>query len=140
MPQSTRDELKARKAVVASMLLKGHTHQEIAGQVNVSRSQVTKDVATIRDRWESDALQDYTQHIAQELQRLDLIMSTAWEAWETSKGENGDQPGNPSFLNIVLKAHERVCVLRGLDASHKIEINARGGIKSPMMHRGSETW
>ena len=79
MPRSTKDEVKARRAIVSGLLLKGHTHEAIAGKVGLSRSQVTKDVAAVRVEWTANALEDYDEHVAQELERLNGVIRAAWD-------------------------------------------------------------
>lgn len=130
MPKSTRDELASRRAMVADFLLKGHTHQSIADRVGVSRSQVTKDVGTIRRGWVDTAILNYDQHLAQELRRLDAVAAAAWEGWKASKGPEGDKAGSVAHLNVILRAHERVCSLTGIEAARRIEVS---GPDSPLI-------
>src|SRR5262245_46932315 len=86
--RSTRNEAIAadRRRKVAALYLQGRTIYEIGPELGVSVSTVSRDPEAVRNEWLAPAAADFNQRKAEELQRLDLLESEAWGAWERSKG------------------------------------------------------
>jgi hypothetical protein len=89
----------------------GYTIREIAGQIGVSKSEVGRLV--------KDALGDYQvrnqdqvdEYVALETGRIEAIMRAFMPKAQT---------GNASAADVVLKAHDRLAKMHGMDAPSKI--------------------
>lgn len=149
MPGPTRTEIQrdADRLKTASLYLMGKTQAEIAKAIGVSRTQISYDLAAIRDDWRERAARDFDAHVAEELARLDELERTAWKAWEESRrqrttkleeegsGPNGPTSktrvtkqrgaGNARFLESVFACIDRRIRLLGLDAPATVDVNLR---------------
>lgn len=141
MPQARTKatEQIQRRNRVASLYLRGHTQAEIAEQVGVDRSTVSRDLEWVRGEWLDSAIRDFDEHRAKELARIDETERQAWIGWERSlkdrevqtrergtgtqgpidkrKRTREGQSGNPAFLATVLACVEKRCKLLGLEAA-----------------------
>ena len=112
-------------------VLRGRTQTEIAELLSasrpycVSRSQVSYDVDTLKQRWLESAGEAVATSKARALRMIDAIERELWEAWEQSKA--GGTAGNPTFLTQLLNAHDRRAKLLGLDAPAKNELSGPAG-------------
>jgi hypothetical protein len=100
-------------------------------------------VQRARALWLKSAADSYELWVARELAKLDLLWRETWEQWERSKRDKkqksvresaGPQEtitttqthtGNPALIEKLIRIHERVCALKGLDAPRRKEILAR---------------
>jgi uncharacterized protein YjcR len=88
MARPSKDELLAidqRRTQVARFYLQGQRLFDIAELVGVSISTVSTDLKAVREEWCKDRLSDMTEIMNQQLDRIDLIEKTAWEAWDLSR-------------------------------------------------------
>jgi hypothetical protein len=145
MPRSTAEELtiESRRCRIAGLFLRGVKRQgELAQQVGVNRSTVSRDLKVLNARWKEAAIRDLNAAKSQELERLDQLEREYWEAWEKSKnihetttteqtktadGERlkagirkEEQCGDPRYLAGVQWCIDKRCEILGLRAPHKI--------------------
>jgi hypothetical protein len=145
MRRSTAEELaiESRRAQVANLFLQGIKRQhELAQRVCVNRSTISRDLQVLKTRWKEAAVRDLDAAKGQELDRLDQLERTYWEAWEKSKGPHeittteqitggdGDRAraairteelhGDPRYLEGVRWCIAKRCELLGLNAPQKI--------------------
>lgn len=73
-----RDE---RRAIVARRYLQGVFQSDIAEEVGVTQSTVSKDIKYIQEQWRSSALIDFNEAKQRELERIDALEEQAWKAW-----------------------------------------------------------
>lgn len=114
----------------------------MARLLDVTRAMVDKDLHLARKAWRQQADDSCEELIAEQLQRIDLIETEAWAAWERSKEnaettirdiENGvktkakvrkvssDQYGDARFLAIALKCVDKRCRILGIgDYAEKV--------------------
>lgn len=138
----THFEKEQHYAAIAEMKLRGYSQAAIAKKLNLSDSQVSRDLRVIEQRWRKSAERDLTIAKGQKLAELDHIKTESWEAWDRSQQEvieqsasktkrNGDameeaerksktQVGDPRFLEIVHKAIASQSDILGLFAPTKI--------------------
>lgn len=129
-----------RRQQVARLYLQGQGQTEIALELEMGQSTVSKDLAHIHTAWRESAIRDFDALRDLEIARLNTIEREAWSAWERSqqpavttitsgtaktRSENTKritrhQFGNPRFLELALRASEERRKLLGLDAPLKI--------------------
>jgi len=133
-------QIEQDRARIATLVLQGREHAEIALELGVSRQQVTYDLKVIKDRWASRTTMDLDQAKADELVKIDRLERTYWDAWELQctpqvyRAVDGDgnpilggeevqvpQTGDPKLLAGILSCIDRRCKLLGLDAPIKLD-------------------
>lgn len=76
---------------IAELYLKGLSYPKIAIAISDKRgyqitgAQVNYDIKKIRSRWVDSQLVDFSEAKSRELQKIDNLELTYWEAWEESK-------------------------------------------------------
>ena len=146
---------------IADYYLQGKTQTEIGGILGLDQSQICNDLKVIKQRWQEKTTLDLDEKKRKELDRIDLLETTYWAAWErslkervktrTRKGmapatkgqlketneasvERENLIGNPAFLSGVMTCIERRCKLLGLDAPTKLANTDPEGTKAiPIM-------
>lgn len=73
-----RDE---RRAIVARRYLQGVFQSDIAEEVGVTQSTVSKDLKAIQEQWRTSSLMDFGEAKQRELERIDALEEQAWKAW-----------------------------------------------------------
>lgn len=143
--EEVKPHILERLEEVAELYLAGYSQRKIALKVDVSQSQVWNDLQEIRKQWKESAVQDYSEKIALECQRLDAIEREAWEGWRRSQedevttedrvGGNDassggftvtstktkGQAGAAAFLTTAMNCVKARCELLGLNAPQKYE-------------------
>lgn len=145
-PKRTEFEAERDRELIARLYLRGKSQQEITDELNtqyysndpISRQQISYDIRLIIDRWERSAVNHIEQRKAQELAKLNLVETAAWDGFEKSlqdrekriTGINArgsidtttqeGQAGDPRYLDIILKCVDKRCQILGLDAPTKI--------------------
>jgi hypothetical protein len=162
MPRSSAEELviESRRTRVAALFLQGVKRQgELAQRLGVDRSTVSRDLKVLNARWKEAAVRDLDAAKGQELERLDLLESEYWQAWEKSKqahevatteqttggaGErvkealrSEEQTGDPRYLAGVERCIEQRCKLLGLNAPTETRLTGKDG--GPIQHETQAT-
>jgi len=154
MPVSTRrqQQIADRRRNVANLYLQGAWQPEIARQVGVSQSTISRDLAVVRRQWLKEASRDYDAKVAEELAKIDAVELEAWTEWnkskdrkrakkttkESRKGQKVQSVEETTtietllpearYLEIIEKCIARRCKLLGLDAPERREVTgAEGG-------------
>jgi hypothetical protein len=108
----------------AALYLQGKTQADIGRELGVSRGQIWYDLKEIRARWQEQCIRDYDKIAAQELERIDLLESEAWAAWERSK--------LPRETSITATEREAVGVgLESIETKHKAQLRKEGQCGDP---------
>jgi hypothetical protein len=108
----------------ARLYLEGLTQQEIAEVVGVSQQQVSDDLAEVRQRWSASAVDALAERRAFELAKIDNLERVAWEAFYASQTERADgslSPGDPRFLDKVLRCVMARVKILGLAAPWRVD-------------------
>ena len=138
-------ELARDRRKIADLYLKGWIQADIADELGVNQSTVSRDIKALQKDWLESALVDFNEAKSQELAKIDRLEREYWQAWErscedaetvtekarASRGaEKPDsiektkqakgQAGDPRFLNGVQWCIERRCKILGIDAPNKI--------------------
>jgi len=150
----SKSQLIRDRRRIADMYLQGKTQADIAEEVGIDQSTVSRDIAALQGAWRESALIDIDEAKARELAKVDRLEREYWDAWERScedvvtvramgkqpaKGEKGKpdrvtritkkQDGDPAFLRGVQWCIERRCKIIGVDAPTKTEAKIDGAIK-----------
>jgi|GEM_PF-1399300 len=124
--------LDDRRRKVAELTLRGLKQDEIARRLGVNQSTIGRDLDMVRGEWRQSAIRDFDEARGQELEKLALIETEAWAAWQRSQqplqaaslanGKDGQrsssslkhQYGDPRFLDQINKCVTQRCILLGL--------------------------
>lgn len=127
------------------MYLSGHTQAQIAEQLNLSQAQVSRDLKEVQRQWREQTTLNIDEAKQRELERIDVLERTYWEAWRhsreertktrtSSKGqdksasiEKESLTGNPAYLAGVQWCIEQRCKLLGLNAPTRTEVTGKDG-------------
>jgi len=151
-PKRTHFEREDNYVTITRLYLKGHTQQEIADELKLSRQQIGFDLKTIQKRWRESTTINIDEAKERELSRIDELERTYWEAWEkscgqrtkTSKeatgGENGrsrasvqteEMLGNPAYLSGVMSCIQERSKILGIYAPEKKDVTAKFDFDDP---------
>jgi hypothetical protein len=135
---------------MADLYLQGWLQVDIAQELGINQSTVSRDLKALHKEWLHSALLDYDEAKAQELAKIDRLEREYWRAWErscedaetirqegppagpeklvtTAKGQAGD----PRFLTGVQWCIEKRCKVLGLDAPSKLDVTSDVILKWP---------
>jgi len=149
-----RSRLKAQKERdrrnVASLYLKGVIQADIAEQLGISQTTVSRDLKLIQGEWAIARINDIDERKRIELAKIDNLELTYWDGWKRSqenaevettklKGRDADKPtdlektkrvegqvGDPRFLQGVANCIDKRCELLGLDAPKNVDVTSNG--------------
>jgi hypothetical protein len=147
--QSQKTEIAARRQQVGEKYLKGMPQALIASELGYDQATISRDLSELRKEWLDRSINHIDQKKGIELAKLDQLESTYWAAWEESKEDavihttgttakgfvnttrtEGRRPGNPAFLEGVLKCIEKRCQIIGINAPVKVAPTNPNGDKS----------
>lgn len=122
-----------RRAQVANQYLEGIPQQQIAINLGVHQSTISRDMKEILAEWRESAIRDFDEARQIELNRLFKIEAELWAAWEKSKQDatseteeisqagkrttkkKEGQTGDPRYLSLVFQCIDKRTKLLGLD-------------------------
>lgn len=127
------DESLERRAKIAHLYRLGVLQIDIAKELEISETIVSRQLAAIRESWRKSAIIDFNEALGRELERIDWIELQACEGWEKSKKDlvvmtryknrDGDtvdelkksnRDGDPRFLQQISWCSEQRARLLGL--------------------------
>lgn len=134
---------------IADLYLQGWIQVDIAAEVGMSQSTVSRDIKALHGAWLASALLDFNEAKARELAKIDRLEREYWDAWqrskldaetETVKGKGtGDTPehkektmqrkgqtGDASFLKGVQWCIEQRCKILGVEAPTHLKHSGEG--------------
>ena len=132
-PKRSAFQVEADRAAIATLYLQGQTQHLIAQRLGISRAMVTYDLRVIQRRWRAETVRNLDEYKARELDKIDNLERTYWEAWERSLEtretsttsmragvaaaflHKEPRDGNPAFLVGVQWCIDRRCKLLMLD-------------------------
>lgn len=86
-PKRTPFQREKDLVEIARRYLHGMSQMEIADELGISQSQVSRDLKVLHERWTKSALLDMNEAKARELARIDNLEREYWDAWRDSRGE-----------------------------------------------------
>ena len=130
------------------MYLQGWLQVDIADELGLDQSTISRDLQHLHKEWQQSALIDFDEAKAQELAKVDRLEREYWVAWKhsqkdtetmrqegTKKGDSIEpeklikiakgQVGDPRFLNGVQWCINKRCEILGLDAMAQSQITWR---------------
>ena len=148
---------------IAEMYLHGVLQADIADELHIDQSTVSRDLKALQDEWRASSLIDIDEAKARELARIDELERTYWDGWRRSKEdaeiertratetqrdgkryeagtEKRGQAGDPRFLQGVGWCIERRCKLVGIDAPEKQEIRLPDGVVQRVIFEEKANW
>jgi len=148
---------------IAEMYLHGRLQVDIADELHVDQSTVSRDLKALQDEWRASSLVDINEAKARELARIDELERTYWDGWQRSKEdaeikrthvldgpekgrryqawtESRNEYGDPRFLTGVGWCIERRCKLIGIDAPQKQEITGPDGGPQHVIFEEKANW
>lgn len=70
---------------IANLYLQGQTQAQIGVKLKLSRQQIGYDIKEIIQEWRAEYIEDINEKITIELNKINLVESECWLAWEKSK-------------------------------------------------------
>ena len=145
--QLTRDRRR-----ISDLYLQGWIQVDIAKDVNLDQSTVSRDIQYLQTEWQQSSLVDIDSKKAEELAKVDRLEREYWRAWDesckdaetirqegsksivdnkikpdkivkTAKGQAGD----PRFLVGIQWCINKRCEIMGIDAPKKLEHTGKDG-------------
>ena len=96
------DQLEWRRAKVVEMRARGMTHQEIANELQVSRTAITSDIQYLRNQ-AKESIKEYAEYLPEQyhvyLSALDSILKHAYEILQTTD-DNREKLQQWNYLKI----------------------------------------
>ena len=154
-PKRTPTQRENDLEKIAAFYLKGMRQADIAQQIGVDQSQISRDLKTVHARWRESAMVNMNEVKHRELARIDELERTYWDAWarsmnetvktRTEKESNGatkasvakeSQVGNPTYLSGVQWCIEQRCKIFGLYEAAKISIDWRKAVEEQGQNAG----
>ncbi|WP_162055040.1 hypothetical protein [Pontibacter pamirensis] len=146
--------------IVAEYYIKGYSTRSIAKLIGetvgngytVTHNTVSKDIRALLKQWSADRINDIDQRKTIELEKLDKLERTYWEAWEKSARDHKKKSikvsgkaktpkeklyreiteaeivayGNPSFLSGIQWCIDKRCKILGIDAPAQMDLTSKG--------------
>lgn len=152
MPQNKKHIIHQRREQISDLYLQGFPQYIIAEKVEVTQSQVSKDLKALSQIWQRTSLVNIDKIKAEDLAKIDQLERKYYEGWErsirvqttrkkkkTASGgkvsresakEKKDLIGNPRFLDGVMKCISKREEILGYGAPQKKSIEANLNIES----------
>lgn len=108
-----------RRRKVAALDLRHVDQVDIARQLDVDQSTVSRDLAALRAEWRAAAVADTDERAARELAELDDM--------ERDCAVQFARTHDRGWMTARLAIKDRRAALLGLDAPHRTELSGRGG-------------
>lgn len=135
-------EISNRRRVVAEMYLRGVLQANIAIELGVNQSTISRDLKALQKEWLNSALVNIDEAKGKELAKIDNLEREYWDAWKRSQ-ENAEtrttttgpagtatevfkeegQTGDPRYLEGVYRCINKRCEILGLDASKRVGLS-----------------
>jgi len=154
MPKNTKrrlaNELARDRRRIADLYLKGWLQADIADELQLSQTTISRDLKTMQGKWIAAALIDFNQAKGNEIAKIDRLEREHWAAWERScldaetitkkgRGKKGSdkpesieeihqrkgQAGDSRFLAGIQWCIDRRIKLFGLDEPDRIVVDWR---------------
>jgi predicted DNA-binding protein YlxM (UPF0122 family) len=87
MPGKRREgiQIERDRQTIMELACKGWSMQKIADYLEVSKTTVHRELGVVKQAWLDSTIEDRSLYVKQELQRLSMVESEYWAAWERSQ-------------------------------------------------------
>lgn len=146
----SRVAIAHRRQEASRLYLEGKTQLEIAEQLGVNQSVISRDLQFLRSLWRRVAVENVEEVMSQKLAELARIKRESWEQWhrskldattltvETVEGKEGEprevkrmqkkgQCGDSRYVDTILRCVIKECELLGLDPPKRSELTGPNG-------------
>jgi hypothetical protein len=126
-------ELLNRQHLSAQLYLHGQTQTETAAAlseiygVKIDQRTVSNDLKAMREEWKVRATAMITEHVAEELAKIDSLERRYNQLYEKSTGKTRTRYGKLLYLQRVEWCIDRRCQLLGVDAPKRMAFEGAGG-------------
>lgn len=131
-------ETAEKRQVIARLYLQGVTQEVIGKKLGMTQPAISQHLTKVREDWRQSAMVDFNERKSIEVAKLDEVERNAYEAWAKSRtGPDGkiSGPGNPRFLDVIVKCIQQRKEIFGLNAP----IELVGGVSLPWLEEDTET-
>jgi predicted transcriptional regulator len=115
------DQLEWRRSKVVEMRARGMTHNEIARELQVSRTLITSDIQYLRNQTKESIKEYVTEHLPEQyhvcLTALDTILKHAFEILETSDDNREKLQAMELFKDTHLVKQELLSNATAIDST-----------------------
>lgn len=124
-----RAERECRLAALSERFLAGATQQQLAEEFDVDQSTISRDLATLRKRWEKQALVNVDARIGLQDAQYNALISAHMPVALNGKTWNA---------SVVMQALAQQAKLLGLDRPVKQQVDIGGGIRLEIVGMADE--
>ena len=143
-------QIERDRRVIARMYLKGRVQAEIAAELKINQSTVSRELKLLVEEWKVERVYDISEWKQRELAKIDSLELEYWLAWERSQKDalvrskkaiqeagNTKQEafertevmvGDPRFLNGVQWCIDKRCAIIGVEAPKRIAADPQTNI------------
>lgn len=142
---------------ISELYLKGWQQKDIAKELGMTESTVSRDLENLRKDWIASAAMNFDDAKARELAKIDRMEREAWVAWELSKTPDANapdanmrgkktvtqtgvegkatefqqtretSPGDPQYMKVIQWCVEQRLKIMGGYAAEKREVTGKDG-------------
>lgn len=146
--RSTSQLVRDRRRI-ADLYLQGWLQVDIADELHIDQSTVSRDLKAIQAAWVRSTLIDFDAAKAREVAKVDRLEREYWQAWQESKKEKvststetaqlkdgkrnkaqirrEERNGDPRYLLGVQWCIDKRCKILGLDAPKAVDVRITEG-------------
>lgn len=117
----SKSEIEKHRRRISELYLKGWLQEEIASEIGVHQSTVSRDLKAIQKIWQKETLIDFNEAKARELERIDILEREYWEAWERSRAEFQSKTIKQRGAKIEKTGEDEVTKITPVEATQKAE-------------------
>lgn len=135
-----QSEIDRDRRRITDLYLQGWLQADIAKELEISQSTVSRDLDALHEQWVKSALVNFDEAKAKELAKIDHLEREYWRAWQRSQedaeatkiveskdgkryeAQTKGQAGDPRFLAGVQWCIDRRIKLIGLDEALKVTV------------------
>ena len=115
MPQNKKEVIANRRNEVSKLYLQGIGQIEISEKINISQSQVSRDISYMLKQWQKQQVKNLNDAKVLELEKINKVESESWNRFYDSK--------EARYLELVLSCIDKRCKIIGVDSKTLSEIN-----------------
>lgn len=128
-------QVERDRRLIATLYLQGKIQPEIAYELKISQSTVSREIKLLVEDWKKERVYDINEAKAKELAKIDVLELEYWDAWSRSQNDavkrikgmsktQGEyeststegQVGDARFLQGVMDCIKQRCAILGVEA------------------------